>query len=206
MPRPPQPEAVRAHTLARLVANEGNVSRTSKETGITRSTIIRWRNDVLGGDGVTPALIDAMSPAQSVKERAPLTRLQVLAAIEDIANTDTREVMGWDEKGHVLITASEDLTKAQARIVAGVKLKRRRLITGDGEEGEWETEELEFRFRDQLAALLALARMPHIGLIPASGVKVEVNDNRQQAFLNVSTDRLEAVGEAILALDVGDEA
>lgn len=199
MPRHSPPEPVRVETLARLLENGGNVSQTARETGISRQIIQRWRNAILAsGEVADPA---SFMPPPSVAERAPMTREQVLHAIEEIANTDTREVMGWDANGDILITPSDQLTKAQARIVAGVKVKRRRIVTGRGDDAEeWETEEIEFKFRDQLGALMALARMPHVGLVPPPGVKVELNDNRQQAFVNVPTERLEELAQAIIGI------
>lgn len=45
MPRRHYTEADRAIALAKLKANDGNLERTSRECGIPRETIRRWKNE-----------------------------------------------------------------------------------------------------------------------------------------------------------------
>lgn len=169
----------RAEVLTRLALNGGNVSATAREMGMTRETIIKWR------DAVAPAL--ARQVSAHVADSADTLADMVSAELQHIGFGNLSDVVSWDENGKLKLVPSADLTPRQAALLSEIRVKRRRTVEAAQ---EWEIEELTVRTRDKLGALNSLAKIA--GLMPTAGVVV--NDNRDQRSIDlgsVPTDELE---------------
>ena len=73
------PEAKRAEVYVILEANEGNVKRTARDTGIPPSTVRKWRDDWANGVGIPSTDMVKASSGEFVDEA---TRVRNLALVE----------------------------------------------------------------------------------------------------------------------------
>lgn len=73
------PEAKRAEVFVLLEANDGNVKRTARDTGIPPSTVRKWRDDWAKGVGVPSVDMVKASSGEFVDEA---TRVRNLALVE----------------------------------------------------------------------------------------------------------------------------
>lgn len=155
-------DAQRAAVITQLECNGGNVSLTSRETGIRRETIIKWR------DAVAPAL--ARQVSAPVADSADTLAEMVSAELQHIGFGNLSDVVSWDAEGKLSFVPSDQLSPRQAAIVQEVKVKRRRTVEADELR---EIEDISIRTRDKLGALNSLAKIS--GLMPTAGATVNVN-------------------------------
>lgn len=152
-PRVTHDDATRVAALARLELNNGNVSRTSRELNIPRTTLRLWRDHIFPDTPTLPVVA-------SLGDRAPEIAARVTQEIEYLAFGNLSDVVSWTDDGHLSLTASADLTQAQAALISSIKVKRSRQDKGTRRAPEpWVIEDIEIKTRDKLKALEVRGRM-----------------------------------------------
>lgn len=160
----------RVEALTRLELNGGNISKTSRQLTIPRATIRFWR-------ATCRPDIQSLPVATALQERGPELADRVAQEIEYIAFGNLSDVVQWTADGHLTLTASDDLTPAQAALISEIKVKRTRQVTGRGEDAEtWIIEDVSIKTRDKLKALETRAKMKDLALIESTTVN---NHNEQ---------------------------
>ncbi len=110
-------EAKISETLALLAANEGNVAKTARQTGVTRKTIKKWQSEnVPGGD------------AESVRNKVAQKKEGLADKFESIAHKVLDSVMKED---------FFELGSFKDRITgAGIAVDKMRLLRGQGDDAK----------------------------------------------------------------------
>jgi len=161
----------RVEALTRLELNGGNMLKTSREMSIPRATLMDWRD--------RSAVLAV--PRTLLVDRGPEIAERVAQEIDYVAFGNLSDVVQWDAGGHLTLSASADLTPAQAALISSIKVKRRREEGAKGESA-WQIEDVEIRTRDKLKALEVRARM--LGLLVDRSTSVEVNTTTQVLVLD----------------------
>lgn len=183
----------RAHALTRLIANHGNVSATVRElqaAGLTvgRDTLRIWR------DASGLAIPPSTTPSTTLASQAPAIAELVVERSAEIAFSDIRDLMEWDEHG-VTVTPSRDLTDAAARTINSVKCKELSDKDGNVTSREWE-----IKREPKAPFMMLLAR--HSGVIQPD--KPDGDDRSQHLHLHLgdtddaTLERRAAAARAIL--------
>lgn len=104
---------------------------------------------------IAARIAELMAPAV---EAAQIGARDVVRELASIGFASIADVVSWDDQG-VHLKASDTLPPEVLAAVAVVKVKRRRLWKGQGEDAEsWELDETEVKMHDKVAALDKLAR------------------------------------------------
>lgn len=108
-------EAKISEVLTVLDANEGNVAKTSRDTGIGRSTIQKWRDSILPGKDVS-----------SVREKVAQKKEGLADKLERIAHKVVGSVLQEDFK--------EFGSFKDRMTAAGIAIDKMRLLRGQGDD------------------------------------------------------------------------
>lgn len=119
-------------------------------------------------------------------ESAVMSAAQVQEKLSNIAAARLSDVVSWDNNG-VTVIPSEDLPKHVLDAVQSVKVKRRRVWIGTGENAEpWEIQEMEFKMHNPIDAARELSKLR--GDYPKEQQNVNVFvDNRAQMLTMFGT-------------------
>lgn len=134
---------------------------------------------------------------QAIEERAIMSAVAVRKKLSNIASAKTSDAVEWDEQG-VWVKPSKSLSPETLDAVASVKVKRRRVWVGSGENAEpWEVEEIELKMHDPIAAARELSKLR--GDYPkgdAPEVNVNVNVDQTTQLLQMFGSKEELIRAA----------
>lgn len=169
-----------------------NATQAAIRVGYSARTAQEQAARLLGNAIVAAAIQREM---EKRTERVHVDADRTLLELASLAYSDITDVAQWDGDTFHL-TPSAELKPQARRAIQSVKVKRKRNVTGRGEDAEvWETEEIEVKLWDKVAALDKVMR--HLRLFP------------QQAEVHFNIERVEQMRVDMLMQSMGcsrDEA
>ncbi len=126
-------EADKAAVLTALAANDGNVKRTARETGVAPATVRSWRAQAAAGQGPSEALVlaavnDFVEDAARVRNKA-LALLEARISAQEIKSGELVTALGvLDDK----VTRAKGLPTSRVENVSALPAPEqlRELMTG----------------------------------------------------------------------------
>lgn len=175
-----------------------NATQAAIRAGYSERTAQEQAARLLGNAIVAAAIQREM---EKRTERVHVDADRTLLELAALAYSDITDVAQWDGDTFRL-TPSSELSPQARRSIQSIKVRRNRQVQRD-ETGAWETETIEVKLWDKVAALDKVMR--HLRLFPADN-HVTVNIERDQrvtvlmATLNCTRD------EALQAIEMAERA
>lgn len=189
----PYSDDERVAALHRLIANDGNVSLTSRELGISRMTLIGWRDRTipLAEERVSSAALDRLDreEAEAAHDLDLATRVVRESAL--IAFGHLRDIASWDQDGKLTFVPSVDLAEGASAGIQSIEFETKDDMVGEGAGATViRTTKIKVKRESKLGALSLLAKIA--GLI-TTGPQVVVDNSQNINVEGLTLDELRAI-------------